>query len=391
MQKVITINLNGNAYQLDETAFSLLRAYLDEAEVQLKNNPDRAEILADLEQAIADKCQRFLGPHKTVIQSGEIEQVVKEMGPVDGGSHGGGASTDNSAGEPHKPRQDKGADGTGTPSGTRKRLYQIPDGAMLSGVCNGLAAYFNIDVTIVRLIFVVLAIVTKGVGILVYLLMAFVIPRATTSEEHAEAHGLPFNAQELIDQARKNYSEFKDGKHWRQQWRQQQRQWRQQHRQWRAQWRETSRRQRWNWWTPPPLPRPNVAYGAQVWTGLMVPVFSLVGAAFFIALVVSVVSLVRTGGLFGWPLPVGMPLWTGILVLVMLYHVLVAPIRSARHASLYAYGPGHYGWVTLWDGMVWLGLLGLLGWLLVTHMPEVHNVREFIDNVPDALRNLGGF
>jgi hypothetical protein len=42
MQKVITINLNGNAYQLDETGYEALRAYLDHAEAQLANNPDNA-------------------------------------------------------------------------------------------------------------------------------------------------------------------------------------------------------------------------------------------------------------------------------------------------------------------------------------------------------------
>ena len=67
MQKVISINLNGNAYQIDEAGFAALVAYLDGAERQLKDNPDRVEILADLEQAIAEKASRFLGPHKTVV------------------------------------------------------------------------------------------------------------------------------------------------------------------------------------------------------------------------------------------------------------------------------------------------------------------------------------
>ena len=84
MQKVITINLNGNAYQLDETAYGLLVAYLDGAELQLKDNPDKAEIIADLEQAIADKCNRILGPHKTVVTTAEVHQIIDEMGPVEG-------------------------------------------------------------------------------------------------------------------------------------------------------------------------------------------------------------------------------------------------------------------------------------------------------------------
>ena len=40
MQKVITINLNGNAYQLDETGYEALRAYLDQAGARLAGNPD---------------------------------------------------------------------------------------------------------------------------------------------------------------------------------------------------------------------------------------------------------------------------------------------------------------------------------------------------------------
>ena len=80
MQKVITINLNGNAYQLDETAYGLLRTYLDAAELQLKDNPDKAEIISDLEQAIADKCNRVLGARKTVVTTAEMQQIIEEMG-----------------------------------------------------------------------------------------------------------------------------------------------------------------------------------------------------------------------------------------------------------------------------------------------------------------------
>jgi hypothetical protein len=96
MQKVIIINLNGNAYQLDEDACDALRMYLDNAAAQLASNPDKTEIIADLEQAIAEKCMRFLAPHKTVVTRLEIEQVLKEMGPVDGspGTVDAGASSD---------------------------------------------------------------------------------------------------------------------------------------------------------------------------------------------------------------------------------------------------------------------------------------------------------
>src|ERR1700744_177476 len=86
MRTVITISLNGNAYQLDTVGYDALRAYLQVAEQRLAGNPDQAEILADLEQAIADKCQRYLGPHKNVVSADEVAEVIREMGPVDGGA-----------------------------------------------------------------------------------------------------------------------------------------------------------------------------------------------------------------------------------------------------------------------------------------------------------------
>lgn len=68
----------------DEDAYEAIRAYLARAEGQLRDNPDRAEILSDLEQAIGDKCHRYLNAQKTVIASPEIAQVLEEMGPVEG-------------------------------------------------------------------------------------------------------------------------------------------------------------------------------------------------------------------------------------------------------------------------------------------------------------------
>src|SRR6202040_3726537 len=82
MNTVIIINLNGNAFHLEEPGFQSLRAYLERAQGQLKDNPDKAEIMADLEQAIADKCAHFLRPHKNVLTAPEINDVLKEMGPV---------------------------------------------------------------------------------------------------------------------------------------------------------------------------------------------------------------------------------------------------------------------------------------------------------------------
>lgn len=56
-----------------------------------------------------------------------------------------------------------------------KRLYKSRTDRKLFGVCGGIAEYFNIDSTIVRLILVVL-ILCVGTGILAYLIAAIVMP-----------------------------------------------------------------------------------------------------------------------------------------------------------------------------------------------------------------------
>ena len=56
----------------------------------------------------------------------------------------------------------------------QKRLYRIVEGKMIAGVCGGIAEYLNIDPTVVRLIWALLAL--GGAGILDYIIAALIIP-----------------------------------------------------------------------------------------------------------------------------------------------------------------------------------------------------------------------
>ncbi len=56
-----------------------------------------------------------------------------------------------------------------------KKIYRNKDKAIFAGVCSGLADYFDIDATLVRIIFVILAF-GGGSGVLIYLVLWLVIP-----------------------------------------------------------------------------------------------------------------------------------------------------------------------------------------------------------------------
>jgi phage shock protein C len=66
-----------------------------------------------------------------------------------------------------------------------KKLYRSQKERMIGGVCGGLAEYFNIDPTLVRLAFVILAI-AGGPGILIYLVLLMLVPEATTQNSYVQ-------------------------------------------------------------------------------------------------------------------------------------------------------------------------------------------------------------
>ncbi len=65
-----------------------------------------------------------------------------------------------------------------------KKLYRSKTDRKIWGVCGGIAEYFGIDPTIVRLV-AVASIFLSGIGILAYLIMAIIVP-AESAEERAK-------------------------------------------------------------------------------------------------------------------------------------------------------------------------------------------------------------
>ncbi len=376
MRKVVNISLNGNAYQIEEGGFDALHAYLESAQTKLQADPDRAEIMADLEQAIAEKCNRFLSSHKGVVTTEEVTRILAEMGPVDGQAAAAGAPDD--AADPHS----AGTGGAGAAAAdgpTTRRLYQIREGAMISGVCTGLAAYFNVDVAIVRLIFVALAILTWGAWILAYIVMMFVIPYASTSEEHAAARGQVFDAQHLINEAKKHFGEgAKWGRQWRREARAERRAWKREWRRGRQEMRDSMR------WGPPPLNPEDAGYASRVLMGVMIPIAALCNAVLVIVFLLALAQLVTRGMIFGWVPPPEIPLWADILIMFLLLHICATPLRVARHAAYYTHGASANVWFALWGSILWVGFVVAFFWLAYHYWPDL---QDFLREIADAIRN----
>ncbi|HCZ21810.1 MAG TPA: hypothetical protein DHU85_09860 [Porphyromonadaceae bacterium] len=57
-----------------------------------------------------------------------------------------------------------------------KRLYRSSDNRVFAGICGGLGEYFDVDPTVVRVVYVLLSLLTAFMGVLIYIILLFVIP-----------------------------------------------------------------------------------------------------------------------------------------------------------------------------------------------------------------------
>ena len=178
----VTVNLNRSTLQFDDAAYSRLEHYLTESASLLEGDPDPQEILSDLEQAVADQCTRRMTANQTLVTLTELEPVLEEIGAVQ-------VPADGTAREPSRDaRRD-----------VARPLRQVSEGAVVSGVCQGLARYFALDVTLLRVIAVLLLLGTGGGMFFVYLALMLLMPYAPSEPGAAPVRWLPAKCRRFVE------------------------------------------------------------------------------------------------------------------------------------------------------------------------------------------------
>lgn len=86
-----------------------------------------------------------------------------------------------------------------------KKLFRNPDDKVLGGVAGGLAAYFKIDPTIIRLLFV-LTIFFGGAGLIIYIVLWIITPQASTLTDKMQMKGEPVTLSNIESSVKKNFS-----------------------------------------------------------------------------------------------------------------------------------------------------------------------------------------
>lgn len=199
MNRIISANINGFVFQIDELAYDRLKQYLESLRLRITEK----EVYDDIENRIAELFSHLLNTGTPAIFLNHVEDVIAQVGSAEElGDAMDSVDRDGAAeGETFTSGAASGAASASASGhaggGHAKRLYRNEDDVVVYGVCSGIAAYFGWDPVFVRAIFGVLAVASFGTVILVYVFLMVIIPVASTPAEKLQMRGEPVNFDNL--------------------------------------------------------------------------------------------------------------------------------------------------------------------------------------------------
>lgn len=195
MKKTLNINLAGYPFTIDDDAYQLLKDYLDTIRYAFDTKADTGEIAADIESRIAELLIEHEYGGVRIVSFEEISNVIERIGKpsefieveesfsyINENEEEIKTEERRTTPPPYEPYRNYG-------NVAKKKLFRDPQNAMLGGVCSGLAFYLNIDVTIVRLLTVVLFFLSATTVAIAYIILWIVVPEATTPYDRMQMMG----------------------------------------------------------------------------------------------------------------------------------------------------------------------------------------------------------
>lgn len=185
MNKVISINFQGSIIPIEETASELLRNYISSLRQYFAAEDGRDEIISDIESRIAELFLQRLKKGNACITDADMKEIMASIGhPEDLQA----AESEAKKGEETFRNEQTTITENQHPKEEKKRLFRSGNNQVVGGVAAGLADYFGIDVSIMRVIFVFC--LFAGFGFIVYLVLWAVLPEKFTDNQSSQKRKL---------------------------------------------------------------------------------------------------------------------------------------------------------------------------------------------------------
>ncbi len=180
MKKTINVAIGGCSFTIDEDAYNTLNEYLERFKKAIEKTGGNINTLDELEVRIADMLKGKLGGRE-VVDLKMTQEVVGKLGYPEGYKE-----------PPHDDYHYSGTDG----EKPVRKLFRNPDDKRIAGVCSGLALFLGVDVTLIRVIFLI-ALICGSAGFWIYVVIWIAAPEAKTAAEKCELRGIPANAENI--------------------------------------------------------------------------------------------------------------------------------------------------------------------------------------------------
>ncbi len=190
MKKTINSAIGGCSFTIDKDAYNALDEYLKRFESYLKSSGGRIDVLDELEVRIADMLKAKLGGRQ-VVDLQMASEVIASLGYPEGYSD----VDEQGEGAPNPGNESYNYSETYEERPIRK-LFRDPDDKKIAGVCSGLALFLGVDVTLIRIIFLI-ALICGSAGFWIYLVIWIAAPEAYTASEKCELRGIPPTAENI--------------------------------------------------------------------------------------------------------------------------------------------------------------------------------------------------
>lgn len=183
MEKVLNINIGGRIIPVEEPAFSQLRKYMDWLKQFFSKESGGDEIYHDMEDRIAELFEDCYKKTNTPIAIADVASMMSIMGSPNelalannddlGETLNSSATTPNFTATAEEPTSKY--ENNSHFISESKTLTRIREGRMFTGLANGIAALLNVDVVIIRLIFIITTLF-YGISFILYFICSLIIP-----------------------------------------------------------------------------------------------------------------------------------------------------------------------------------------------------------------------
>lgn len=196
MKKNFSVNIKGNLFQIDEDAYDLLQEFFLYLEKSFDDTVEKKAIIDDFHERVAQILLAYsAGNSVHIVDVNQINKLLADFGYFHD--------------KKYEEEEQASSQQNNTKANTKKRLFRHPTKRIIGGVCSGIATYLNMDILVVRILFVVFSLLF-ALGVFAYMILWIVVPVADSPLDRLSMDGEPLTVDNIRQRINTEFAHLKN-------------------------------------------------------------------------------------------------------------------------------------------------------------------------------------